>query len=124
MISLLSCCGTPYFAPCPGASATQNFACVQRDGQPPQFLSRARCVRWTGSAEKLGWTSTNPAGMHLLVPGSRPSYPRDRRTPALLDLALLSAYRAGTARGDGLFLRSGGLDAASLQAGTAALVAE
>ncbi len=72
-----------------------------------------------------GWTwSSNPAGLHLLVRHPAGGSVRALAAASSLDLALLSAYRAQPARDDGLFLRFGGLDAASLRAGVAALVAE
>lgn len=71
-----------------------------------------------------GWTwSANPAGLHLLV--RHPSSERVRAVVAAsrLDLASLGPYRLRQARGDGLFLRFGGLDAAGLRDGIAELLA-
>jgi len=71
-----------------------------------------------------GWTwSSNPAGLHLLV-RHRDGRHVERvaaRAPQL-DLALLRAYRARPAPDDGLFLRFGSLDMASLREGVATLV--
>ena len=71
-----------------------------------------------------GWTwPGNPAGMHLLVSHERGRYVRAVAASSSLDLALLHSYRVARARDDGLFLRFGALDAASLRDGVAALVA-
>ena len=85
---------------------------------------RAALVEGLAPLAALGWTwSSNPAGMHLLVRHEEGEYVRAVAASAPLDLALLSSYRAARARDDGLFLRFGALDAASLRAGVAALVA-
>jgi DNA-binding transcriptional MocR family regulator len=71
-----------------------------------------------------GWTwPGNPAGMHLLLSHKRGDYVRSVAESSSLDLALLHSYRARKARDDGLLLRFGALDAASLQRGIAALAA-
>jgi GntR family transcriptional regulator/MocR family aminotransferase len=70
-----------------------------------------------------GWTwPSNPAGMHLLVRHPRGEYARAVAKASELDLALLSRYQTSRARGDGLFLRFGALDARSLQSGVEKLV--
>jgi hypothetical protein len=51
------------------------------------------------------------------------NYVRAVAAASSLELALLSSYRVARTRDDGLFLRFGALDTASLQAGVAALVA-
>ncbi|MBZ5537206.1 MAG: PLP-dependent aminotransferase family protein [Acidobacteriia bacterium] len=85
---------------------------------------RAALVEGLAPLAALGWTwSSNPAGMHLLVRHKRGDYVRAVATASSLDLALLSAYRIARTRDDGLFLRFGALDTASLSAGIAALVA-
>jgi len=72
----------------------------------------------------LGWTlPRNPGGMHLLVSHGTGDYVRTVAAASSLELALLSSYRVARTSGDGLFLRFGALDAASLRAGTAELVA-
>jgi GntR family transcriptional regulator/MocR family aminotransferase len=72
----------------------------------------------------LGWTwPGNPAGLHLMLRHARGDYVRAVAAASPLDLALLSSYRVTPGRDDGLFLRFGALDPASLQAGTAVLVA-
>jgi GntR family transcriptional regulator / MocR family aminotransferase len=71
-----------------------------------------------------GWVwPSNPAGLHLVVRHPEAGRVRALAAASSLDLALLSSYRIRPAPDDGLFLRFGGLDAASLRAGTAALVA-
>jgi GntR family transcriptional regulator/MocR family aminotransferase len=65
-----------------------------------------------------GWTwSGNPAGMHLLARHERGEHVRAIAKASSLELALLSRYRAARAQDDGLFLRFGALDPASLQVG-------
>ena len=69
------------------------------------------------------WTwSPSPAGMPLLVRHRLGDYVRAIGAASSLDLALLSSYRVARAREDGLFLRFGALQTASLRAGIAALV--
>ena len=69
-----------------------------------------------------GWTwAGNPAGMHLLAAHENGDYVRAVAASSSLDLALLSSYRAARASGDGLLLRFGALDPASLRDGIAAL---
>jgi hypothetical protein len=71
-----------------------------------------------------GWTwPRNPAGMHLLLRQVRLDYARAIAAASSLDLALLSSYRVGRSQGDGLFLRFGVLETASIRLGVAALVA-
>lgn len=70
-----------------------------------------------------GWTwSGNPAGMHLLAAQERGDYVRAVAASTSLDLALLSSYRTARSRDDGLFLRFGALDSATLRSATAELV--
>ena len=72
----------------------------------------------------LGWTwSSNPAGMHLLLRHKNGNYVRELARASTLDLALLRAYSARRAQGDGFFLRFGALAPKSLQAGADELVA-
>jgi len=71
-----------------------------------------------------GWSwSSNPAGMHLLARHPEGDYVRRVAKRSGLDLALLSSYRQTKAPDDGLLLRFGGLDVASIRAGATALVA-
>jgi GntR family transcriptional regulator / MocR family aminotransferase len=85
---------------------------------------RAELVEGLAPLAERAWTwSSNPAGLHLLVRHSAGDYVRQIAAAAPLDLALLSSYRAGSARDDGLFLRFGGLGPAALRGGIAALVA-
>jgi hypothetical protein len=60
--------------------------------------------------------------MHLLVAHDNGDYVRAVAASSALDLALLGSYRTARAKGDGLLLRFGALDAASLRGGIAALV--
>ena len=84
---------------------------------------RAALVEGLAPLSARSWTwSNNPAGMHLLVRHERGGYVRAIAGASSLDLALLSSYRMARARDDGLFLRFGALDAASLRAGIKALV--
>ena len=70
-----------------------------------------------------GWTwSGNPAGMHLLIRHKNGDYVRAVAAVSSLDLALLSTYRVARASDDGLFLRFGALDDASLQTGITSLL--
>lgn len=85
---------------------------------------RAALIEGLAPLAARGWIwSHNPAGMHLMVRHREGDYVRAVAARSPLDLALLSSYRTVRARADGLFLRFGALDAASLRAGTAALVA-
>jgi len=85
---------------------------------------RAELVEGLTPLAARGWAwSSNPAGLHLLVRHPAGDYVRAIAAASSLDLALLSSYRVGSARDDGLFLRFGGLGPASLRAGVAALVA-
>jgi GntR family transcriptional regulator / MocR family aminotransferase len=84
---------------------------------------RAALVEGLSPLAARGWDwSDNPAGMHLLVRHQRGGYVRSVAAASSLDLALLSSYRIARTGDDGLFLRFGALDAASLHAGVAALV--
>ncbi|MBZ5554983.1 MAG: PLP-dependent aminotransferase family protein [Acidobacteriia bacterium] len=85
---------------------------------------RAALVEGLAPLAALGWTwSNNSAGMHLLVRHQRGDYVRAVAAASSLDLALLSTYRVARTTDDGLFLRFGALDRASLRAGVTALVA-
>ena len=85
---------------------------------------RAALIEGLAPLAAAGWTwSSNPAGMHLLMSHERGDYVRAVAASSSLELALLRSYRVARARGDGLFLRFGALDAASLHGGIAALVA-
>ena len=74
------------------------------------------------AARDWSW-SNNPVGMHLLIRHGKADYVRSVARRSSLDLALLSGYRISKAPEDGLFLRFGALDPASLTAGVEALVA-
>lgn len=85
---------------------------------------RAALVEGIKPLATCGWTwPGNPAGMHLMIRHQSREYVRAVAGASSLDLALLSSYRLAHASNDGLFLRFGALDASSLQAGIAALVA-
>jgi GntR family transcriptional regulator/MocR family aminotransferase len=85
---------------------------------------RALLVQGLAPLAALGWTwPATAAGMHLLLRHARGGYVRDVAAASPLDLALLSSYRVARPAGDGLFLRFGALDTASLREGTASLVA-
>ena len=72
-----------------------------------------------------GWTwSNNPAGMHLLLQHARGKQVRAIARTSSLDLALLSSYRLARACDDGLFLRFGALDSATLRSAGTALVTD
>jgi hypothetical protein len=60
--------------------------------------------------------------MHLLASHEDGEHVRRVAAKSGLDLALLRSYRFARARSDGLFLRYGALDSASLQAGIQSLV--
>lgn len=84
---------------------------------------RAELVEGFAPLAARGWTwSNNPAGMHLLVSHPTGDYVRAIAAASSLNLALLSSYRAASARDDGLFLRFGGLSPASLRVGVSSLV--
>ena len=84
---------------------------------------RGALLEGLGPLASDGWTwSNNPAGVHLLIRHKSGKYVRGVARSSSLDLALLSSYRMVPGRDDGLFLRFGGLDEASLAAGIAALV--
>ena len=79
---------------------------------------RAALVEGLKSLTAQGWTwPDNPAGMHLMMSHKKGDYVRAVAATSSLDLALLSSYRVSQARDDGIFLRFGALDKASLQAG-------
>jgi GntR family transcriptional regulator/MocR family aminotransferase len=83
---------------------------------------RATLIEGLAPLAAAGWTwSSNPAGMHLLASHERGDYVRAVAASSSLDLALLRSYRVLRARDDGLFLRFGALDAASLRGGIAML---
>jgi GntR family transcriptional regulator/MocR family aminotransferase len=85
---------------------------------------RATLVEGLAPLAARGWTwSSNPAGMHLLASHASGDYVRALAASGSLDIALLNSYRVARARDDGLLLRFGALDAASLGSGIAALVA-
>jgi GntR family transcriptional regulator/MocR family aminotransferase len=85
---------------------------------------RTALVDGLASLAASGWTwPDNLAGMHLLVRHKSGDFVGTVARSSALDLSLLSSYRVARSRDDGLFLRFGALDAASLQAGIAALVA-
>ena len=72
-----------------------------------------------------GWKwPQRPAGMHLMLRHADGRAVRKVAAASSLKLALLSSYRVSRASDDGLFLRFGGLDSDSLQAGIQKLVAE
>jgi len=84
---------------------------------------RATLIEGLAPLAAGGWTwSGNPAGMHLLAAHERGDYVRAVAASSALDLALLGSYRSARGRDDGLLLRFGGLDAASLLEGIAVLV--
>ncbi|HLJ44470.1 MAG TPA: PLP-dependent aminotransferase family protein [Bryobacteraceae bacterium] len=84
---------------------------------------RSALVEGLGPLAACGWTwMENPAGMHLLIGHARGDYVRKVAAASALDLALLSAYRTAPRRDDGLLLRFGALDTASLRAGVDILV--
>jgi GntR family transcriptional regulator/MocR family aminotransferase len=103
------------------------------EGHFPSHLRRMRGMYGTKRATLIeglaplaasGWTwSSNPAGMHLLAAHERGDYVRAVAASSSLDLALLRSYRIARGRDDGLLLRFGALDAASLRTGIATLVA-
>ena len=82
-------------------------------------VKRKRLIEALTPLASLGWTwSSNPAGMHLLVRHRSGEYVRSVAQASRLDLALLSRYRMSRVRDDGLFLRFGALDLASLESAT------
>jgi GntR family transcriptional regulator/MocR family aminotransferase len=84
---------------------------------------RAMLIEGLAPLAAHGWTwQSNPAGMHLLAAHAKGDYVRAVAAASSLDLALLRSYRMTRARDDGLLLRFGALDAASLQGGIAALL--
>jgi GntR family transcriptional regulator/MocR family aminotransferase len=102
------------------------------EGHFASHLRRVRACYGAKRAELLdgiaplatrGWTwSGNPAGLHLLLRHPAGDYVRAVAASSSLDLALLSSYRLRSARGDGLFLRFGGLGPEQLRSGIAALL--
>ena len=115
------------------AAAQLGMALFMDEGYFSSHLRRMRVVYGAKLAmlmeglaplAALGWTlPRNPGGMHLLVSHGTGDYVRTVVAASSLELALLSSYRVARTSGDGLFLRFGALDAASLRAGTAELVA-
>jgi len=100
------------------------FAAHLRRMRAVYGAKRAMLVEWLQPLAARGWSwSSHPAGLHLLVRHPAKAHVRATGAASGLDLARLSAYRARPARGDGLLLRFGGLDPASLAAGAATLVA-
>jgi GntR family transcriptional regulator / MocR family aminotransferase len=86
---------------------------------------RAALVDALAPLAEHGWTwANNAAGFHLLITHDHGAHVRAVARASRLDLALLGGYRARPRRDDGLFLRFGGLDTATLCAGAAQLVAE
>jgi GntR family transcriptional regulator/MocR family aminotransferase len=84
---------------------------------------RASLIEGLSPLAAAGWTwSDNPAGMHLLAAHERGDYVRAVAASSDLDLALLGSYRVSRRRNDGLFLRFGGLDSASLRTGIETLL--
>lgn len=84
---------------------------------------RATLVEGLAPLAAGGWTwPSNPAGMHLLAAHESGAYVRAVAASSSLDLALLRSYRIARASDDGLFLRFGALDDASMRAGIATLV--
>jgi GntR family transcriptional regulator/MocR family aminotransferase len=84
---------------------------------------RTALVEALAPITERGWTwPDNPAGMHLLIRHHDGDYVRAVARASSLDLALLSKYRWVKARDDGLFLRFGALEPASLRDGAASLI--
>ena len=114
------------------AALQMAMALFMEEGYFSSHLRRMRAVYAAKRAALLeglaplaarGWTwSPNAAGMHLLLRHPQGTYVRAVAAVSSLDLALLSSYRIARSRDDGLFLRFGALDTASLKAGTAALL--
>jgi GntR family transcriptional regulator/MocR family aminotransferase len=101
-----------------------HFASHLRRMRALYGAKRAELIEGLAPMAKRGWSwSANPAGMHLLLRHEAGDYARAVAAASTLDLALLSSYRATQARDDGLFLRYGALDSASLRSGVASLVA-
>ena len=85
---------------------------------------RAALVEGLAPLAARGWSwSGAPAGLHLLLRHRSREVVGAVAAASGLDLARLGAYRARPAADDGLLLRFGGLDPASLRDGIAALVA-
>jgi len=115
------------------AAAQLGMALFMDEGHFSSHLRRMRSVygakrtmlvEGLAPLAALGWTwPRNAAGMHLLVRHSRGNYVRAVAAASSLELALLSSYRIVRTSGDGLFLRFGSLDAASLRSGIEELVA-
>jgi GntR family transcriptional regulator / MocR family aminotransferase len=102
-----------------------HFSSYLRRMRAVYAAKRAALVEGLAPLAARGWTwSDNPAGLHLLV--RHRDGERVRRVAVRapsLDLALLRSYRVAAGRDDGLFLRFGSLDMASLRKGIAQLVA-
>jgi GntR family transcriptional regulator/MocR family aminotransferase len=115
------------------ALAQRTMSLFMDEGYFPLHLRRMRAAYGAKHAALVegleplvarGWSwSDNPAGLHLLVRHRSASRVRALAEASGLDLALLSAYRARPAEGDGLLLRFGGLDLGSVRDGVERLVA-
>jgi GntR family transcriptional regulator/MocR family aminotransferase len=100
-----------------------HFASHLRRMRTVYGAKRATLIEGLAPLAARGWTwSGNPAGMHFLAGHEKGDYVRAVAVKSCLDLALLGSYRARRASDDGLFLRFGALDPASLQDGILALV--
>jgi GntR family transcriptional regulator/MocR family aminotransferase len=119
------------FSPASGQMATSlfleegHFASHLRRMRGLYGAKRAALVEGLGPLASRGWSwPRNLAGLHLLV--RHRDGGRVRAVAALapsLDLALLRSYRVARGKDDGLFLRFGALDPATLREATAELVA-
>jgi GntR family transcriptional regulator / MocR family aminotransferase len=102
-----------------------HFSSHLRRARTAYAAKRAALVSGLHPLASRGWTwPNNPVGMHLMVRHPRGDVVRRIAARSSLDLALLSTYRKSRKRDDGLFLRFGGLTAASLQAAIEQLVTE
>ena len=116
------------------AAQQMTMSLFMEEGYFSSHLRRMRglyAAKWRALVDglaplsKRGWTwAENPAGMHLLLRHPSAEYVRSIAARSDLDLALLSAYRLLPARGDGLFLRFGGLNVADVGEGARKLVRE
>jgi GntR family transcriptional regulator/MocR family aminotransferase len=85
---------------------------------------RNELVQGLAPMAEQGWTwSNNPAGMHLLVRHKRAEYVHQVAAASSLELSLLSSYSTGKMSDEGLLLRYGALDIASIRSGVEILVA-
>lgn len=86
----------------------------------------AKCAQITTGLARLdsaGWTwPDKPAGLQIMLRHRDGALVRRVAAASGLDVALLSSYRTRRARDDGLFLRFGGLAAAQIESGIAALL--